>query len=300
MAEPIPQCGKEQDHRLATANLPPGCSPEEGLRVLDSLSSQRGRTREFKRLDNEARRARKKENVLQQALELVRDARTEYGSRMKTVMGTLTYRDADGYRPNDVQRFNDKIERRLKRMRIRMRGVWVSELGEKRGRFHYHFVLYLPKGKNLTKEHIQECWPHGFVHLLKHDPKKSANPVAYLAKYLAKAANNQCRKKYPKRARVNGACGLTKAAKRNLRWKALPSSLREKTTPEDDVRPRRGGGRVARRTGEFFPAEWRRVWRNGWLGLERVKAAEGTPPAAQPRQRTPESETAEQRAPLET
>lgn len=256
MEEPIPQCGKEQDHTLVVTNLPHGPSPEGGERVLDSLLQQRAREetripRDFIEIDPKAQRDKRKAGCVMQYQELVADA----GKGAKTYLGTLTTAN-EQWDPGMIGDFTRNLGKDLDRDGVALRIVWSMENGEEKGRWHYHFVLVMPTGKRMTKERIKRHWPHGFVHLRKHDPERGADAAGYVAKYVAKAVLDKHGKRLPKGARITGCVGLTPEAKDRIRHANLPWDIRKKTTPEDRVMPAKGGGRTARRTGQHWPSQW--------------------------------------------
>ena len=61
-------------------------------------------------------------------------------SRYRRAMVTLTYRNIDDWRADDVSYFMRLVRQWCKRREIEVRYVWVAEL-QKRGAVHYHVVF---------------------------------------------------------------------------------------------------------------------------------------------------------------
>lgn len=167
-------------------------------------------------------------------------------------MVTLTYREDDAQSPRDITQFHQRVRAWLKRRGVVYVYVWVAEL-TKRGRMHYHVGIRLPKGTKLPKPDEMGWWTHGstqIVRVRKH--------LGYLAKYMSKVQDVN---RYPKGFRISGFGGLDEAARRERRWWASPSYVRETFGEEANPFRAEGGGWTDRETGEYMPSRYRMVGR---------------------------------------
>jgi len=165
-------------------------------------------------------------------------------------MMTLTYHDADGWRPDHLTRCLDLIRKHLKSRRVSMRYVWVGEL-QKRGALHYHVALWLPHGVLVPKPDAQGWWPHGSSNVVT-----ARNAVPYLMKYLSKSMHTHG---FPHGARIHGAGGVEFALRRARRWLGLPGFVRARSDVLDDWRRVSGGG-WSDPDGVCIPPEFERAW----------------------------------------
>ena len=162
-------------------------------------------------------------------------------------MVTLTYRpDVDPARRH-ISDCLMHVRKWLKRRGKDFRFVWVAEL-QQRGALHYHILVWLPKGFTLPKFDVRGWWPHGSTNV-----KAARSPVGYVTKYVSKIRSKLGEGvSFPKGFRMHGCGGLSAAAREFRAHRMLPGWLRSQVTPADMVRPLRGGGRIARATGEIF------------------------------------------------
>lgn len=234
--------------------------PARGERVLDSLLQQRAREASANEptyasgiipLDPKAQRDRRKAAGVLQYQELIADT----GPGAKTYLGTLTLAK-EQWDPGMIGAFTRNLRKDLARQGLKLRLLWSMENGDEKGRWHYHFALVMTAGERMTKERIKRHWPHGFVHLKKHDLTRGADAAGYVAKYVAKACTAKHGKKLPKGARITGCVGLTPKAQDIVRHGKLPWDIKKQTTPADRVMPAKGGGRTSRTTGEHWPSKW--------------------------------------------
>jgi len=147
-----------------------------------------------------------------------------------------------------------------------MRFVWVQEF-TKRGRPHYHLLLWLPLGLTIPKPDKQGWWPCGMTKI-----EWARNAVGYIAKYASKGDSLV---QPAKGARMHGNGGLTGDALVEQRWWKLPGWLRHDVKPSDRVRralPGAGGGFVHPDSGEVYRSPWVVFFKHGSVFLERRAA----------------------------
>ncbi|MEH6416213.1 rolling circle replication-associated protein [Pseudomonas sp. CGJS7] len=206
----------------------------------------------------EKRLRKMKQNVITSARLLVEEGQRG-GFRGRWAMLTLTYRDDERWVAKQVAQLLDCIRKYAARCGFTARYTWVLEL-TKRGRPHYHVLVWLPKGRSLPKPDKQGWWKHGLTRI-----EWARNAVGYLAKYASKGDDYDLRT-LPKGARLSGNGGLSKTARIELRWWKLPRWLREVWNQITDV-GRIRGGYVNRPTGEFLASPYRVVFIGGALVL---------------------------------
>lgn len=173
-------------------------------------------------------------------------------------MVTTTYRQDVAWDRLHITQAVKAMREWLRRRGVPARYVWVQEL-TKRGKPHYHILVWLPLGVRLPMFDTAGWWPHGFTRM-----EWARNAVGYLAKY---ASKGESQGKFPDGARLHGNGGLTGEALLEQRWWAKPSWLRERVTWADVVRRKRGGGWVDAETGEVFRSPWAVVFEGGYVVL---------------------------------
>ncbi|MBI2994456.1 MAG: hypothetical protein HYY48_09830 [Gammaproteobacteria bacterium] len=109
-------------------------------------------------------------------------AQTEYCETHYPVFGTVTYRDGEQWEPRQITRlmrlYRDTVYRHSRG--TKMPYVWVIE-PTKRGRPHYHYIVWIPDGLKVPKPDLAGWWTHGSSRV-----ERARNPAGYLAKYLWK------------------------------------------------------------------------------------------------------------------
>lgn len=169
--------------------------------------------------------------------------REERGASCRAVMITLTYRPDINWRSEHISQclahWRDELRGR------KLRYVWVMEL-TKAGRPHYHVVVWLPIGLRLEKPDRSGAWPHGMTRI-----EVARNAVGYLVKYATKGTDGV---NLPRGARMFGVGGLSADSRVKRAWAMLPRYQRVRCEPGDRVARLRGGGWIARETGEYWPA----------------------------------------------
>lgn len=183
--------------------------------------------------------------------------------RWKVAMLTLTYAPENDWAPCQISGLVRHIRQYLKRKGIEMRFAWVQEF-TKRGRPHYHLLLWLPLGITLPKPDKRGWWPFGMTKI-----EWARNAVGYIAKYASKGDSLHLP---AKGARMHGNGGLTGEALLEQRWWKLPTWAREKVTPSDQCKRRKGGGLLVPETGEVLASPWLVIFEGGSIFLRRREA----------------------------
>jgi hypothetical protein len=210
----------------------------------------------------EGRLKRLKRGVITSSRLLVEDMQFTK-ARYKTAMLTLTYRPDADWNPRQVTSLIRIIREHLHRRGVKFRYVWVLEL-TKKGKPHYHLMLWLPKGITLPKPDKRGWWKHGMTRI-----EWVRNPVGYLAKYVSKGTEQY---QMPRGARLYGTGGLSLVSRHQKTWWFCPSWIRDKCTWEDRPQKVPGGGYILRSTGEWFESPWLLIGRsNDWQFLQFAK-----------------------------
>ena len=183
-------------------------------------------------------------------------------SRWKVAMLTLTYRPDVDWAPGQISSVVRHIRQWLARKGHEMRFVWVQEF-TKKGRPHYHLLLWLPLGLTIPKPDKQRWWPWGMTKI-----EWARNAVGYIAKYASKA---DALHQPAKGARMHGNGGLTGGALIEQRWWKLPGWLRDRVEPSDGLRRApvgTGGGFINPDTGEVHRSPWVVFFKGGHVFIE--------------------------------
>lgn len=211
--------------------------------------------------EQKAKRLRKmKQNVITSARLHVEEAQRG-GFRGRWAMLTLTYRDTERWVAAQVSELLKCLRTYAARRGFVARYTWVLEL-TKRGRPHYHVLVWLPKGRTLPKPDKQGWWKYGLTRI-----EWARNAVGYLAKYASKGIEDFSA--IPSGARLSGFGGLSKEGRVELRWWKLPDWLKAKWPDICNV-GRVPGGYVQRQTGEFLASPFRVAFIGGALVLFEV------------------------------
>lgn len=209
--------------------------------------------------DQRDKRLRKmKQNVITSARLHVDEAQRG-GFRGRWAMVTATYREDVRWVAKQMSELTDHIRKYCSRNGFKFRCVWVLEL-TKRGRPHYHLLVWLPKGRTLPKPDKQGWWKHGMTRI-----EWARNAIGYLAKYASKGDEYDLTT-MPRGARLSGNGGLSKESRIELRWWKLPQWVREVFTEIVDVGREQGGYRN-RASGDFLASRYRVVFIGGALLL---------------------------------
>ena len=172
------------------------------------------------------------------------------GKGYKCAMLTLTYAPEHDYSPKHITRLLKCIRAYLARLGHPFCYVWVLE-NTKKGRPHYHVLVWLPKGVTLPKPDKQGWWAWGMTKV----EWIRANGAAYIAKYCSKDGQQG---EFPKVARLHGCGGLSSSDRWRRSWWNLPAYVREEF-PQADFQVSRaaGGGWISRLTGECLDSCFR-------------------------------------------
>lgn len=218
-------------------------------RKLQTISPEQQRQKRLRRM---------KQNVITSARIGVEEAQ-QGGFRGRWAMLTLTYREDVRWVAYQVTELLKCLRMYATRCGFVARYVWVLEL-TKRGRPHYHVLVWLPKGRSLPKPDKQGWWKYGMTKI-----EWARNAIGYLAKYASKGDDYNLRA-LPSGARLSGNGGLSRAGRIELRWWKLPLWVREVWTEITDV-GRTQGGYVNRQDGEFLASRYLVVFQGGALVL---------------------------------
>ena len=168
------------------------------------------------------------------------------------LMITLTYADADAWRPRHISEYLKGLRRWIGH-RARLRYVWCLEL-QKRGAPHYHVLVWLPVGIKVPKPDRSGMWQHGMSRV-----EESRAPIGYIANYTSKGGDEV---DLPRGSRIYGAGGLQPAQRVVVRCRMLPRYVRERFDVSHRVIRAKGGGWVSLTSGEWISAAY---WHaGGW------------------------------------
>lgn len=182
----------------------------------------------------------------------------EQKKKWKVAMLTPTYRPEAEWEPNQISALMKNIRSFLSRKGIEFRFVWVLEY-TKKGKPHYHVLIWLPLGISLPKPDKQGWWLHGWTKI-----EWARNAVGYMAKYASKADGLF---KPLKGARMHGNGGVTGDALLEQRWWKLPAWARDEVQPSDMCRRRKGGGLLIPATGEVLMSPYIVFFKGGYVYL---------------------------------
>lgn len=174
------------------------------------------------------------------------------GRRDRMAMLTTTYAEDQEWDRRDITRTFTHMRRFAKERDFALIYLWVLEM-TKRGRPHYHVAIKLPAGVKLPKPDDAGWWTKGMTRT-----EFARHPVAYMAKYLSKVDSLS---HYPKGARISGFGGLPGEEKRERRYWASPSYVRECFGGEANPFRAPGGGWLDRESGEVLPSRYQLVSR---------------------------------------
>lgn len=169
-------------------------------------------------------------------------------------MVTPTYRETVDWRPSDLRDCLHAMREWGRRCGVKLRYTWVMEL-TKRGRPHYHLLVWMPRHLHLPKMDKRGWWPHGHT-----KTEVARNAVGYLAKYASKAFGS-CDSEgveylFPRGARICGGTVVDVAQLPEWRYWSAPKWARDRVEPLTDIRRVRGGYMVTA-TGEWLRSPWR-------------------------------------------
>ena len=177
------------------------------------------------------------------------------------VMVTLTYAPEVEYSPKHISRFLDATRKHLKRRGVKLRCAWAAEL-TKKGKLHYHVLIWLPTRLRLPKPDRAGWWTYGMTRI-----EKARNAVGYLAKYASKGPGSG---ELPRGCRIYAVSGLCSRDAQEKRYWLSPKWVRDVCDISDDPARIPGGGFVLRSTGEYLRSPWLVVSIEGILSIVKV------------------------------
>lgn len=172
---------------------------------------------------------------------------------------TLTYADANGWRPKHISQALDRFRRWCSRLGHACKYTWVSEIQPGRlartgeAVVHYHAIVWLPVGVRMpfwdrctaspSGRAQRAFWGHGMT-----NTEQAKSGVGYLMKYLSKLGELTV---FPDGLRLYGMGGLDPLARSVRTWYNLPQWAKN-TYGVGDLR-RCGSSLVDLATGEVLP-----------------------------------------------
>jgi len=136
---------------------------------LDPYKTKGAKLREVLEIDVYSSRVRKLQKAVRNSAHILDSAAhvDEQGVRWRRLFVTLTYAEDGAWKPGHVGDFRRGVRDWFKRscQGTRMRMVWVMEL-TKRGRPHYHCMIWVRARDYFPNPHKAGWWPHGFAHVL--------------------------------------------------------------------------------------------------------------------------------------
>jgi hypothetical protein len=179
--------------------------------------------------------------------------------KWKVAMITPTYAPEHSWTARDITQLTKHIRNWLARRGIDMRYVWVMEY-TKKGKPHYHMLLWLPLGITLPKPDKRGWWHKGWTKI-----EWARNAVGYIAKYASKGSELV---QYVPGARHHGSGGMEGEALLEQRWWKLPAWLRADTLMTECWKRRAGGGFVSSETGEARDSPWEVSFEHGQVFIQ--------------------------------
>jgi hypothetical protein len=171
--------------------------------------------------------------------------------RWVPVMVTLTYAPEVEWEARHITQFIKCVTMWGKRAGYKLPYAWVMEL-QKKGKPHYHCIIWIPRRLRLPKADTIGWWTHGTTNTVRAN-----NPYGYLSKYVSKAmvkseieqsvkvtGKKEIVPTFPKGARIHGIGGLEKYEANIIAWWKLPKMLRLGDEGSHVWRRRLGGGWV--------------------------------------------------------
>lgn len=204
-------------------------------------------------LDQESIRLKRMRFRVKSGAEYIQSQLSASGTRWYAAMLTCTYREDAFWSPRDISRLTNAIQKYARRKwGVAIPGITVIET-TKKGKPHYHLMLWLPSGKRLPMPDRQGWWPHGMTSIDgKSRNKSSGSPVrsavAYLVKYASKC-NSEA--PLPRGARISSQFGLSQVNRRKLAWRCLPEYVKDRLGLHDMPTRVRGGGFAPRAFCEY-------------------------------------------------
>lgn len=179
--------------------------------------------------------------------------------KWRVIMITPTYAPENRWNAADITGLVKCIRDWLGRKDIEMRYVWVLEY-TKKGKPHYHMLVWLPLGITLPMPDKRGWWTKGWTKI-----EWARNAVGYIAKYASKGSELV---QYVRGARHHGNGGMQGRELLEQRWWKLPGWLRPTVDPNIGVKRRKGGGYFDPGTGEIFESPWEVIFERGSVFIQ--------------------------------
>jgi len=177
--------------------------------------------------DANRRRIAKMQRIVKGAAVQITSSLQNDGFRYRCVFGTVTYRAGVEWQPNHIRDLQRHYRRWCQRRGEMFRCVWVAEL-TKRGRVHYHYLIWLRRGLTPPMPDKQGWWKHGSTQV-----QWARKPIGYLMKYASKGDSGHA---FPKGLRLYGVSGPAG----ELGWFRAPGWMRDFGTPGDKILKKEG------------------------------------------------------------
>ena len=184
-------------------------------------------------------------------------ANNPHGWRYRPFMITLTYRDGVEWRPEHISGFLHAMQAwAVRQTGSRFPYLWVMEL-TKKGRPHFHVLIWAPARLTIPKPDKRGWWKHG-SRSAGSRVERVRNSVGYVAKYASKFASQDA--EFPPTARSDGVGGVTAWERRGIAWWKMPKDLRDDKGEGVNLWHRcPGGGWYNPETRERTYSAWRLV-----------------------------------------
>lgn len=189
--------------------------------LVEQVTTLRGPSLRFLMRDlNQTRRVRRMQQVVRAAAHAAEQV--PYGAKPSCIMVTLTYREGVKWEAGHIRQFIQAVKLHLDKGRKAIRYQWVLEL-TKRGRVHYHVLLWLHPLTRLPKPDESGLWLHGMSRI-----ERARRAVGYICKYASKGCGDTDR--IPRGARLFGVGSPSEAEKFACHRAGLPRWLRERSS----------------------------------------------------------------------
>jgi hypothetical protein len=170
-------------------------------------------------------------------------------------MVTTTYAKDGVWEAGHIRQALHRMREWGRRAGVKLRYTWVLEL-TRRGRPHYHLLVFMPRHLHLPKLDKRGWWPHGMTKV-----EVARNAVGYLAKYASKAfgacdPESGMEYLFPRGARISGGTLVDLVDRPEWRYWCAPKWARDRVPELTDLR-REVGGYIEPDTGQFHHTPWR-------------------------------------------
>lgn len=170
-------------------------------------------------------------------------------------MVTTTYRNEAKWEAGHIRHALHAMREWGRRCGVKLRYTWVLEL-TRRGRPHYHLLVFLPRHLHLPHLDKRGWWKHGHTKV-----EVARNAVGYLAKYASKCfgeidPDSGMEYLFPKGARICGGTLVDPDQVNEWRYWSAPKWARDRVDLHTGIK-RVSGGYLVPDTGELLRSPWR-------------------------------------------